>query len=152
MLDRSKMGCGGFVAGGVEAFTEDAADLLFGEVSDLLVSSTLRFRGWAFSTKVQSCLWNSHRTQRRPSCSTHLLLRRRQPSQGRSRRGRWGALCCSCLRAGRDSLLSIKRCLGGDQAAISREQGRGASGWTAIAVAMAAVCGVYKASGGDVEG
>jgi hypothetical protein len=106
----------------------------------------LRFRGWAFSTNVQSCLWNSHKTQRRSSCNTHLLFRRRHPSQGRSRRGREGAVCWICLRAGRESLFSIKRCLGGDQAAMSREQGLGASGWTAITVAMVAVRGVYMRS------
>ena len=92
MFDRSKMGwctcceCWG-AGGGVEA-CDDVAVLLLGDDSFLLLSSTFRFRGCAFSTKVQSCLWNSQRTQRRSSWRTHLLLRRRQPSQGRSRRGR----------------------------------------------------------------
>ena len=99
MFDRSKIGwcvcccccwracCCVCCGGGVDV-DEEVAAFLLGEASVLLESSTLRLRGWAFSTNVQSCLWNSHRTQRRSSCKTHLLLRRRQPSHGRSLRGR----------------------------------------------------------------
>lgn len=103
-------------------------------------SGALRFLGCAFSTNVHSCLWNSQRTHLRFSCSTHLDLRRLQPSQGRSLLGlAGGVVLWTCFKAGRFSLPSaVVCCLGEDQAAMGRGEGRGAMGAMAIAVAMSA--------------
>lgn len=111
--------------------------LFFDEPSVTVPSSSFRFLGWAFSTNVHSCLWNSQSTQRRDSWSTHLLFLLRQPSQGLSFLERAaGADCWSCLRAaGRFSLPLMK-----GMAELQATMGRGASaGAAAMTVAIAAL-------------
>lgn len=57
--------------------------------SFLSPSTTFLFLGSGLCTKVHSCLWNSHSTQRdAPSWITQRLFRRRQASQGLSLRER----------------------------------------------------------------
>lgn len=51
-------------------------------------SPAFRLRGTGPWMNVQSCLWYWQRMQGAASCKTHLLFRRRQPSQGRSNLGR----------------------------------------------------------------
>jgi hypothetical protein len=120
----------------------------FGE-SFLSPSTTLRLRGRGLCTKVHSCLWNSHRTQRAaPSLITQRLFLLRQASQGRSLLERMldtGPVVEVGLPAMRFSLpgegLWILR---GRAAAIGTGVGRGIAGCIAIAVVISISGGNWR--------